>query len=315
MAQSDGTSSVDLGLTPRILREAEEAGVDVGDILGDDNVTSPILVEATNSQPEASADVDGEPDGKQEDATEDQPPVEAAVKPEPEAVSAAPKAEPIDGQVGLEEQLGQARNVNRTLQAEKDRHLTRVKELEAQEFERRQADEKANVERLANMSDVDKVGWVDQMVELQRQPVTTQQLQERVESAHYEKQLVGLRNQYPDGDAGTKAWQTDINQLSGPEDVNSLMMRLAQEKAKAQLVADREATAVAAAAEAKPSEGGVVDTGATPGRKVMTYDQLAADFNDPDSSFGEEEDDLRVVLEAGERERKKFLSQHLPQRK
>ena len=55
----------------------------------------------------------------------------------------------------------------------------------------------------------------------------------------------------------------------------------------------------------------MVDTGATPGRKVASYDQLAADYADPDSDFGRDEGDLDVVLEAAKREGKKFLSQYI----
>jgi hypothetical protein len=308
VAQGDGQSQEDLGLTSRIAQEAKDAGLDVADIFADDADDAPDFREDRTPQPEASANVDGGPDVEPAEPAEDKPPAEAVVEAEPEVDSAAP-AELAEGSIEarlatLETELGQARSVNRTLQAEKDRQSTRVKELESQDFDRTQADEKASLDRIANMSDVDKVGWVESMVEKQRQPLTTQQLEARVMTSQYENRIRGVRSFYPEGDKGTNAWQADIVKLEGPEGIDSLIMELAQKEATKLLTTDREATAVAAAAAANPSEEGVVDTGAKPGRKVATYDQLIADFASDDSDFGREDGDIDVVLEAAAREGK-----------
>jgi hypothetical protein len=308
VAQSDGQSQEDLGLTSRIAQEAKDAGLDVSDILADDADDAPDFREDRTSQPEASVDADGGSDVEPAEPAEDEQPAEAVVEAEPEADSTAP-AEPVEGSIEarlatLETELGQERSVNRTLQAEKDRQTTRVKELESQGFERSQADEKASVDRIANMSDLEKVQWVEGMVEKQRQPLTTQQLEERVTAAQYENRLRGVRAFYPEGDVGTKAWQADLAKLEGPEAIDGLIMELAQKEAKKLLTTDREATAVAAAATANPSENGVVDTGAKPGRRVATYDQLVADFVSDDSDFGREDGDIDAVLEAAKREGK-----------
>ena len=312
MAQSDGASPTDLGLTPRIQQEAEAAGIDVADILGDSGASAPVLSEARpDPQPEASADTDGKPDGKQDEATEDRPAVEAAPA-EPASDSAPPEGESIETRlVALEQQLGQARNENRTLQAEKDRHLTRVKDLEQDAFSRQKQDQETHLERLSTMSEFEKAQWLDQQVAAARQPQAPAEIERRALAAQYENRLRALRGFYPEGDEGSKQWQTDLKKLDGPDQVDTLLVQLAEKRATRLNSTDREAQAGAAAATTTSSDNGVVDTGATPGRKVASYDQLAADYADPDSDFGRDEGDLDVVLEAAKREGKKFLSQYI----
>lgn len=310
MAQSDGASPTDLGLTPRIQQEAEAAGIDVADILGDSDADAPVLSEARpDPQPEASADTDGKPDGKQDEATEDRPAVEAAPA-EPASDSAPSEGESIETRLAaLEQQLGQARNENRTLQAEKDRHLTRVKDLEQDVSARQKQEQEAHLERLGNMSELEKAQWVDQQLAAAKQPQAPADIEKNALATHYENRLRALRGFYPEGDKGTQQWQDELKTIDGPDQIDGFLIQLAEKRATRLNSTDREAQASAAAATTTSSDNGVVDTGATPGRKVASYDQLAADYADPDSDFGRDEGDIDVVLEAGKREGKTFLSQ------
>ena len=312
MAQSDGASPTDLGLTPRIQQEAEAAGIDVADILGDSDADAPVLSEARpDPQPEASADTDGKPDGKQDEATEDRPAVEAAPA-EPASDSAPSEGESIETRLAaLEQQLGQARNENRTLQAEKDRHLTRVKDLEQDVSARQKQEQEAHLERLGNMSELEKAQWVDQQLAAAKQPQAPADIEKNALATHYENRLRALRGFYPEGDKGTQQWQDELKTIDGPDQIDGFLIQLAEKRATRLNSTDREAQASAAAATTTSSDNGVVDTGATPGRKVASYDQLAADYADPDSDFGRDESDLDVVLEAAKREGKKFLSQYI----
>lgn len=312
MAQSDGASPTDLGLTPRIQQEAEAAGIDVADILGDSDADAPVLSEARpDPQPEASADTDGKPDGKQDEATEDRPAVEAAPA-EPASDSAPSEGESIETRLAaLEQQLGQARNENRTLQAEKDRHLTRVKDLEQDVSARQKQEQEAHLERLGNMSELEKAQWVDQQLAAAKQPQAPADIEKNALATHYENRLRALRGFYPEGDKGTQQWQDELKTIDGPDQIDGFLIQLAEKRATRLNSTDREAQASAAAATTTSSDNGVVDTGATPGRKVASYDQLAADYADPDSDFGRDEGDLDVVLEAAKREGKKFLSQYI----
>jgi len=312
LAQSDGASPTDLGLTPRIQQEAEAAGIDVADILGDSDADAPVLSEARpDPQPEASADTDGKPDGKQDEATEDRPAVEAAPA-EPASDSAPSEGESIETRLAaLEQQLGQARNENRTLQAEKDRHLTRVKDLEQDVSARQKQEQEAHLERLGNMSELEKAQWVDQQLAAAKQPQAPADIEKNALATHYENRLRALRGFYPEGDKGTQQWQDELKTIDGPDQIDGFLIQLAEKRATRLNSTDREAQASAAAATTTSSDNGVVDTGATPGRKVASYDQLAADYADPDSDFGRDEGDLDVVLEAAKREGKKFLSQYI----
>ena len=312
MAQSDGASPTDLGLTPRIQQEAEAAGIDVADILGDSDADAPVLSEARpDPQPEASADTDGKPDGKQDEATEDRPAVEAAPA-EPASDSAPSEGESIETRLAaLEQQLGQARNENRTLQAEKDRHLTRVKDLDLVGAARQKQAQEAHLERLGNMSELEKAQWVDQQLAAAKQPQAPADIEKNALATHYENRLRALRGFYPEGDKGTQQWQDELKTIDGPDQIDGFLIQLAEKRATRLNSTDREAQASAAAATTTSSDNGVVDTGATPGRKVASYDQLAADYADPDSDFGRDEGDLDVVLEAAKREGKKFLSQYI----
>ena len=311
MAQSDGASPTDLGLTPRIQQEAEAAGIDVADILGDSDADAPVLSEARpDPQPEASADADGQPDGKQDEATEDRRTVEAAPA-EPVGSSAPSEGEAIANPqlAALEQQLGQARNENRTLQAEKDRHLTRVKDLEQTAAVRQQQEQVAYLEQLSNMSEFEKAQYVDQQISAARQPQAPADIERHTRAAEYKSRIMAMRGFYPEGDEGTQQWQEGLKTIDGPDQLDSFLVQLAGKQALERNTADREAQASAAAATTTSSDNGVVDTGATPGRKVASYDQLAADYADPDSDFGRDEGDIDVVLEAGKREGKTFLSQ------
>jgi hypothetical protein len=309
VAQDDGSSNENFGLTSRIAQEAKDAGIDPASLFDDDSDESSIVEDVDGNQAtEASAGEDGGPDGTVEGVA-DQP---EEATPEVEApeteIGAAPEAGSIEARlVDFERRLADTEKEKAILQGEKDRHLNRVKELEGKEFERTQADSKTNLERIRNMADLEKIDWVDRMVDTQLQPASPEATLRAAQSQQYENRLRGLRAFYPEGESGDTDWRKAIGELEGEADIDLLLVRLAEGRATSRLETSREAVANAAAANGKSEEGAVVDTGGTPARKASTYDQLVADFLNDDSDFGRKDNDIESILEAARREGKENI--------